>query len=350
MATLVKDKIRAWKSATGSPLWASALLDIAKAINRQSHTSLPQNLSPWEVFFGRELTVFGKDRDLDPVTLAQLETLSDQRITELCAQSGDQLAAELQQSLELIPFEEVGIEAEDEEEIEIEEAVTMDIGEYVSREELAERGNTMNEAIQTHQSRVQTRMAAKYAGNHHIVAFEVGDCVTLKLPKDIRTSTDNLRLRCRVKAVPKENHYRLQTQWGILDKLHPTADLNAVPLPNWESFKAELLDAPQKEISMTYAAKQASTSTRVAVSCNCKTTAKSGGRCRNNRCQCIKYDVHCSQYCHSDDRECGNHGTIAEGTEASVASRDTLTNQEKGKAKGSRKRGLSIPERPAAKE
>ena len=51
---------------------------------------------------------------------------------------------------------------------------------------------------------------------------------------------------------------------------------------------------------MGLAARQASTSVWLGVSCQCK------GSCNTRRCRCYKESKECSVHCHRDEHNCGN--------------------------------------------
>ena len=58
------------------------------------------------------------------------------------------------------------------------------------------------------------------------------------------------------------------------------------------------------------------TSNKVAITCLCKKSCNP-----RSRCNCCKNKVKCSQYCHSARRDCGNAGTVEEGTDTAIVSR-----------------------------
>ena len=63
-------------------------------------------------------------------------------------------------------------------------------------------------------------------------------------------------------------------------------------------------------------AEKVGTSNKVAITCLCKKSCNP-----RSRCKCRKNKVKCSQYCHSARRDCGNAGTVGEGTDAAIVSR-----------------------------
>ena len=69
------------------------------------------------------------------------------------------------------------------------------------------------------------------------------------------------------------------------------------------------------EITLAYAASQASTSNKAGVSCNCKKG------CGTRACRCYKNDLKCSIYCHNTDYDCENLRPLTERTEISLMPR-----------------------------
>ena len=141
-------------------------------------------------------------------------------------------------------------------------------------------------------------MSRKYDKKRTVDEFEKGELVALKIPKEARCSTDNLRLFCIVIDRLHRNSYELRCRHGIINCLYPTKALERVP----ESI-TKTIDIPSatKKISLTKAAELESTSTRVGArtACQCK------GQC-GKRCRCIKQKTYCSSRCHRNHRNCGN--------------------------------------------
>jgi hypothetical protein len=59
--------------------------------------------------------------------------------------------------------------------------------------------------------------------------FQSGEFVTLKIPREDRASTDNLRIYCKVIKEPHPNQYQLQSKHGILTIHYPIKDLLRIP-------------------------------------------------------------------------------------------------------------------------
>ena len=75
----------------------------------------------------------------------------------------------------------------------------------------------------------RTKMANRYNKRFHIDHFEVNSIISLRIPKEDRATLDLPRLYARVLAQPHTGRYQLQTQYGILDRLYPIAEINHVP-------------------------------------------------------------------------------------------------------------------------
>lgn len=93
--------------------------------------------------------------------------------------------------------------------------------------------------------------------------------VTLRIPKEDRAATDNHRVVVMIKSILHEGRHQIQTRFGILDRLYPTEELNAVPIVDQKYYTADLFAAPSKSISLLAMAAKIADSNRVAVSCNC---------------------------------------------------------------------------------
>lgn len=167
-------------------------------------------------------------------------------------------------------------------------------------------------------------MSQKYDNVHKIVTFEVNEIVTLAIPRDDRAATDSTRIVCKVLAVPHFNRHQLQSRYGVLDKFYPTRVLNQVPEESWSDLNTEIFaEASKEEITLHHAAQLDARSKHVAVSCSCTK------QCKTKKCLCKKNNLICTQYCHSEERDCGNMGTILEGTEASIVPRTDLVQTKK---------------------
>lgn len=103
-------------------------------------------------------------------------------------------------------------------------------------------------------------MSHKYNKKWTVDEFEEGDIVALKIPRAVRTSTDNLRLFCTVVDRPHRNSYELRCRHGLLTRLYATKNLERVP----ENLAATIeIPLVAKKISLARAAELESTSTRI---------------------------------------------------------------------------------------
>jgi hypothetical protein len=153
-------------------------------------------------------------------------------------------------------------------------------------------------------------MIKKHDKHSNIEVFSIGDIVLVKLPRVDRTATDQRKLFARV--IGKDHQpprHRIQTQFGIVDRLFPTRELKSVPLVVTNTIN---IGDNKKSITLSQAAKQNSLGTRIVISCQCN------GQCNTKRCRCFKNSVKCSIHCHREDHDCGNLKALTERTEYSL--------------------------------
>jgi hypothetical protein len=155
-------------------------------------------------------------------------------------------------------------------------------------------------------------MIRKYTKKHDIQHFNIGDIVSLKVPREDRTSTDNRRLFGRILQEPYSHRYKVLTYSGIIKRLIPTKELGVVEQALWSDI---VIPDTIKEVTLGLAAREASTSARVGISCQCK------GPCSTKRCRCFKEGKQCSVHCHRDDHDCGNLSGLAIRTEIALIER-----------------------------
>lgn len=86
-------------------------------------------------------------------------------------------------------------------------------------------------------------MKKKDSRNHNVVIFEIDQVVMLRIPKEDRATTDNHRLLCMIKEIPHEGRHRIQTKFGILDRLYPTSELNVVPSADQDTYRLDFQNA-----------------------------------------------------------------------------------------------------------
>jgi hypothetical protein len=155
-------------------------------------------------------------------------------------------------------------------------------------------------------------MVLKYSKRHDIQHFEVGDIVSLKVPREDRTCTDNRRLFAQILEEPYSHRYKVLTLSGPIKRLIPTKELGVVDKALWPDI---VIPRSIKEVTLGMATREASTSARVGMSCQCK------GPCDTKRCKCYKEGKQCSKHCHRDENECGNLSGLAIRTEIALVDR-----------------------------
>ena len=155
-------------------------------------------------------------------------------------------------------------------------------------------------------------MIRKYTKKHDIQHFEVGAIVSIKVPREDRTSTDNKRLFARILDEPYPHRYQVLTYSGIIQRLIPTKSLRVVEQALWSDI---LIPTSTKEVTLGLAAREASTSARVRISCQCK------GQCNSKRCRCYKEAKECSVHCHNDDHNYGNLSGLSTRIEIALVER-----------------------------
>jgi hypothetical protein len=155
-------------------------------------------------------------------------------------------------------------------------------------------------------------MVRKYTKKHDIQHFDIRAIVSLKVPREDRTSTDNKQLFARILDEPYSHRYKVVTLSSIIKRLIPTKELGAVE----QALRPDIIIPDStKEVTLTLAAREASTSERIGVSCQCK------GVCNTKRCRCYKEDMQCSVHCHKDDHDCGNLLGLTIRTEIALVDR-----------------------------
>ena len=125
--------------------------------------------------------------------------------------------------------------------------------------------------------------------------YNVGDHVTVSIPKLDRASTDYKRMPAIVTQVHgnKQLSYSLATEYGRLKSKYRAGDLE------WFSGKIKL--NIQCEVSMREAAKKQNPQTLFTKAhCNCVS------RCTSKKCPCLAKSINCSTHCHSS-RPCDNN-------------------------------------------
>ena len=102
-------------------------------------------------------------------------------------------------------------------------------------------------------------MVRKHSKNHVVIEFTIGDIVAVKLPRGVRTSTDNRKMYRKVRGIAY-SRYKIQTTFSILSRLVATKDLAPILLSVATTIE---VNGPNKQILL-------STSERVVISCKCR--------------------------------------------------------------------------------
>ena len=123
------------------------------------------------------------------------------------------------------------------------------------------------------------------------VKFEIGDGVTVKIPRHDRGAGDLRRIPGVIIAKQYES-YKIRTEYGLLKGRFRTDQLQkcfhqTVQSAGWEN---------DPTITLRSAAKKFNRRKSDVSHCNCK----SG--CVNGKCTCLKNGVNCTIYCHKGTR------------------------------------------------
>jgi hypothetical protein len=114
----------------------------------------------------------------------------------------------------------------------------------------------------------------------------------------------------RILTVPHENQYKVQTEWGKVDRLIPTRVLQRVLLILTNTIK---INSPNNKLTLGMIAKKNSNSDRVIISCKYKK------KYTTKRCNCFKNKMKYSIYCYSDtEHDCGYLASLALRTKVAM--------------------------------
>lgn len=140
-------------------------------------------------------------------------------------------------------------------------------------------------------------MKQKYSKSSKVHKFEVGEYVSLRIPRIDRSSTDLHRLPCVVVEVVGKSQamYRLRCKYGVLKTCFDAGDLECfqstynIPIDGWKD---------QPKVTVREAARQqAPCNAFIKNRCNCK-----AGTCNTRRCHCKKSGIECSTHCHKGEK------------------------------------------------
>ncbi|KAF5137881.1 hypothetical protein E5D57_001660 [Metarhizium anisopliae] len=315
---VVEAKLRAWKMDNGSTEWANGIMEVTLAMNTQKHSTI--GCAPVELLF-RECTSYidwlNQQKRVDPtVGVAQedstqpaIYTLSPSTPTPIPAINIEVGPGSSQITMHISPEAALGSE--------INVCISPPIPGCPSYESEKEQTGPQNTdqviaKAQKATQRARLRMMQKHSKQHTIQHFNIGDIVSIKVPREDRASTDNRRLFGRILEEPYAHRYRILTTSGVIKRLIPTKGLSAVNESLWSDIT---IPRTTKEVTLIEAARDASTSARIGVSCQCK------GECKTKRCMCYKEDKTCTVHCHRDDHNCGNQSELAIGTKLALVER-----------------------------
>lgn len=180
-----------------------------------------------------------------------------------------------------------------------------------------------------YQKAAQERSMKQFGKQRNVHVYEVGQKVSVGIPREDRSSTDDKRVFGRVIQVFEEmNQYQVVTRWGVLDRYCPINIVN----PLEYGIDVDIPDpAPSNKVTLSYCAAQQSTSQKVKVKCDCKDKKR---WCSNRTCKCIKAGAKCSVHCHQsqghpDTRiECPNAAPLQEFTRMGLGTREQRKEQE----------------------
>ena len=306
----VKQKIIAWKRENGVPGWAMGLPVVAMQINRTVQRAIKK--TPYEVVFGQDM----RREERVPIAARAAMAIFDEGpdITEEPEELNEEeeLAAQLLSELEEDATQpEAGLgDPSCEEPIELVDSQD----ELPDTQVLAHRQQqreTCQAEAQVNQKRAAAIMVTRYSRRHDIQVFKVGDLVSIAIPRFDRGPLDNRRVLGRIKSVPREDRYEVETVHGVVQTLLPTTELLPVP----PEIQFQLPTGPSKDVSLHYIAAQESTTDIVQTSCNCKKL------CKSRRCACHNAGLQCSIACHLDDHNCQNLSSVALRTEQGLRER-----------------------------
>ncbi|KFZ16269.1 hypothetical protein V501_02291 [Pseudogymnoascus sp. VKM F-4519 (FW-2642)] len=350
---VVEAKLRAWKMDNGSTEWADGLLEVTLAMNRQKYSTI--GCVPAELLFRertlytgwlssqaqKDLTIGVPQEDamqapvysmpaspvdewfqleLELEDRAQNESHIDSQLRSQChnLRENSQLResqlreSQLRRSQRQIEHRSKHqSESESEHDSESEHTDADRESEHDSDLETitVQPADPIIQNAQKCTQKARALMARKYTKRNDTQHFDTGYIVTLKVPQEDRTLTDNRRLFARILGEPYSHRYKVITVSGIIKRLIPTKQLGAVVRSLWADT---VIPDSEQEVTLGQAARDASTSSRVGVSCQCK------GSCDTKRCRCYKENKQCSVHCHRDDHDCGNLSGLATRTELAL--------------------------------
>ena len=203
----------------------------------------------------------------------------------------------------------------------------LQLGDQNGRAGIAELDGTpttkVRQDVFLYQKKAQERSIKAYGKQRRVEVYAIGQKVSVAIPKEDRSSTDDRRVLGKViQAFEEMNQYEIVTQWGVLDRYCPINIVNPVE----SGVDVAVPDPPPtQKVTLSFCAGQQSTSQKVGIRCDCKDRKT---WCSKRTCKCIKAGVKCSIHCHSsqghpDTRiECPNVSPIQERTRMGLGTRE----------------------------
>ena len=333
----IEDKLKAMKKDEGlqgeSYPWASWLPRIMWALNSQRHETIkysPYHLlfckqPPAAVFPGTEEHCVNEEDISDDVHISEGESASptttppvhssslhancDDDISPVQPPSPRTVAPPVPTPRRTVPPKPLSTIIEEGNHTSADQATSAAVppGNTIPQSEPLSRQDAIRKRALDNTYKAATSMSNFYNRKKRKTAceFNVGDRVSLGIPKLDRTSTDLPRLPCVVIAVHGEKvlSYSLATEFGRLEQRFRAGDLMTY---------TGTVDAKQEPVlSVREAAKLANPENKfLKSSCNCRTG------CKTSRCSCRANKIACSTHCHQSSACTNSHAEDHQEAEA----------------------------------
>ena len=313
--SVVERKLRALMAERGTREWGSLLVEVSIAMNSEVHSTL--RLTPYEIVFNQRMRID------DWVPIEERE----QAMLHMAQDEKDRMVREIEEELEntseiderytppflraptrvaihdswLFTSSASNSSSTSDSELSSIDASLTSSHEHQLQHEIQQQ--LESSALQLHREKIITQVRSKSSKDRERMitkyntkrqsqlprTFEIGDYVTVFIPRQDRSASDDRRLAARVIALPHANRYQLQTDFGILKHHYGTRHLEPVP----DGILPVIADNTTV-ITLRAAAKAISrnpTGSKRAY-CNCKTS------CTTKRCGCYKTNQQCNNHCH----------------------------------------------------
>ncbi|RFU28490.1 hypothetical protein B7463_g7831, partial [Scytalidium lignicola] len=340
---VVEAKIRAWKMDNGSTEWADGLVEVTLAINTQKHSTI--ECTPVELLFRdrgtyidwldsqkrKDITIGVPQEDesqppicvlspeISPIITTQSDIPIDPQLHEdhstvninIQSQQRSQVTMRIspETSSEINVRITPSARNSPEEWFDAKTNIEFESSMVTTTTTTIQSSDPIIQKAQQSTQKARVKMMEKYSKRHDIQHFKTGDIVSIKIPREDRTTTDNRRLFGRILDEPHSHRYKVITQSGIISRLMPTKDLGVVDQSLWPHI---IIPESTKQVTLTLAAREASTSQRIGISCQCK------GQCNTKRCRCFKEGKECTVHCHKDEHDCGQLSSLVIRTEKAL--------------------------------